>query len=214
MDYPRPYKEIARLISGSICEVCGKQIYGNQTRGTICQICQERLGLIFENAPSQEPQWKWQCSACNAELVVADSSWRWEGKKWAHKCPDAIPQAGHFEANFNFVGSSSDEAALLARLNIITELWRDLAVALGDERPEKVNIDALIERVRNLRTRLEVSLRAYESVQKTFAGEQLELVLQNNKLRSDLAKQEWDADGYAGLLSDMNQVKKILGIVS
>lgn len=45
---------------------------------------------------------RWRCSACGAELPNApgDSSWRWAGDRWEHKCPASDPQAGHQGAVF------------------------------------------------------------------------------------------------------------------
>jgi protein gp37 len=37
------------------------------------------------------------CSCCGA-IRNLDSGWRYNGYGWEHKCPDNIPQAGHFES--------------------------------------------------------------------------------------------------------------------
>ena len=40
-----------------------------------------------------------RCSSCNAPINKNDSSWRWNGICWEHKCPGNHPQVGHFAAN-------------------------------------------------------------------------------------------------------------------
>lgn len=35
------------------------------------------------------------CNCCGSYLSGNDSSWRWNGSDWEHKCPCAHPQAGH-----------------------------------------------------------------------------------------------------------------------
>jgi len=39
-----------------------------------------------------------RCSSCNAPINKNDSSWRWNGICWGHKCPDNPPQSGYFAA--------------------------------------------------------------------------------------------------------------------
>lgn len=45
----------------------------------------------------------YKCDSCgetynDATSLDPGSRWRWNGKTWEHKCPDAHPQAGHFQA--------------------------------------------------------------------------------------------------------------------
>jgi hypothetical protein len=39
-----------------------------------------------------------RCSCCHAKLDRNDSSWRFGGSEWEHRCEKNIPQAGHFKA--------------------------------------------------------------------------------------------------------------------
>lgn len=40
----------------------------------------------------------YRCSRCKAPADQLDGSWRFDGLRLEHKCPDADPQSGHFAA--------------------------------------------------------------------------------------------------------------------
>lgn len=39
-----------------------------------------------------------RCSCCKRPYDFQDTSWRWNGVAWEHKCTGNHPQAGYFQA--------------------------------------------------------------------------------------------------------------------
>lgn len=44
--------------------------------------------------------WDWECTQCGQRISNSEGfeRWRWQGRWYEHKCPDAHPQSGHFVA--------------------------------------------------------------------------------------------------------------------
>jgi hypothetical protein len=47
------------------------------------------------------PMHDWRCPSCGVRLSVSDSSARWNGREWEHKCAGQHPQAGYTETYYH-----------------------------------------------------------------------------------------------------------------
>lgn len=76
----------------------------SERQGVDWKMCMEPIPSDSTSPPAAEPRkGLWRCSGCGEALEatrLADTSWRWTGERYEHKCPGNHPQHGHEPAEW------------------------------------------------------------------------------------------------------------------